>query len=51
MYSIVTLILLIVGLFQVNYAMIVTSGLFAIASAVNYLASKVARRQSETESK
>lgn len=44
MYSIVTLILLIVGLFQVNETMIITSGLFAIASAVNYLASKVVKK-------
>ena len=48
MYSIVTLILLIVGLFQVNEVMIVTSGLFAIASAINYLASKLIKRESQT---
>lgn len=49
MYSIISIVLLITGLFQINNAMIITSGLFAIASAINYLASKVARRTTENK--
>lgn len=49
MYGIISIVLLITGLFQINNAMIITSGLFAIASAINYLASKIVKRTSESK--
>ena len=45
MYMLITLILLIVGLFQVNETMIITSGLFGIASAIEYVGSKIGKNK------